>query len=62
VELLTLSEAMTVTGLPRRTLFRQRKAGTFPPSVTIGTSRAIFFRADEVSAWCAAHGIEWPTP
>ena len=65
MDLLTLGETMIVTGLSRRTLFRVRERGEFPAPVTIGPTgpgRAIYFRADEVSAWCAAHGIQWPTP
>jgi len=61
VDLLTLGETLAVTGLPRRTLFRARERNDFPPSLRIGTSRTVYFRADEVSAWCAAHGIKWPT-
>jgi predicted DNA-binding transcriptional regulator AlpA len=58
VDLLTLGETIAVTGLARRTLFRARERNEFPPSVKIGASRTIFFRADEIDAWCAAHGLE----
>lgn len=60
MDLLTLGDAIAVTGLPRRTLFRMRERNDFPLSVQLGTSRTVYFRSDEVSAWCAAHGIEWP--
>jgi predicted DNA-binding transcriptional regulator AlpA len=61
VDLLTLDETITVTGLPARTLFRVRERGEFPPAVSIGPTgrrRCVYFRTDEVSAWCAAHGIQ----
>lgn len=62
MDLLTLREVMTVTGLERKSLYRLRKRDAFPASVQIGTSRTVYFRADEVSTWCAQHGIKWPTP
>ena len=61
MELLTLSEAATATGLSLRTLFRYREDGKFVAPVFVGSSPTIFYRADQVSAWCAAHGITWPS-
>jgi predicted DNA-binding transcriptional regulator AlpA len=53
VELLTLSQALALTGLARRTLFRYRRSGAFPAAVMLGGgSRVVLFRADEVRAWC----------
>lgn len=60
MDLLTLGETMAVTGLAPRTLYRMRERNDFPSSVQLGSSRTVYFRSDEVSAWCAAHGIEWP--
>jgi len=57
MELLTLAQTMTITGLPRRTLFRYRERGTFPAAVSLGHVRAVMFRRDQVEKWLVQHFI-----
>lgn len=49
-KLLRLPGVIECTGLPRTTLYRYIKQGTFPAPVALGT-RSIAWKSDEVRAW-----------
>ncbi len=47
-----LKEAMHISGLPRATLYRQMKAGTFPQNVILDESeKVVGWHLPEIRAW-----------
>lgn len=50
-------EVETATGLSRSSLYRLAAAGQFPKPVKL-SSRAVGWRADEISAWIEARTAE----
>ncbi len=48
--LLTQAEVISITGLPRTSIWRYRQAGTFPEPVKVGSCN-VLFRSAEISTW-----------
>ena len=55
VQLLSLPEVLTMTGLARRTCYRYRTAGTFPQPVRLPPTPFVAWRSDDIAAWLKAH-------
>ncbi len=51
IELLTLTQAMQRTGLPRSSLYTAIGRGTFPAGLRIGESGPWRWRSDQVAQW-----------
>ena len=53
--IMRLPQVLAATGLSRTTLWRRVQAGDFPPAIRLGPpgSRAVGWRASEVTAWLA---------
>ena len=52
-----VKEVVRRTGLSVMTIWRYRKAGTFPSPIRLGPNATAFVE-EEVESWCAAHIAE----
>tara|TARA_B100000287_G_scaffold431018_1_gene487432 strand:- start:1026 stop:1214 length:189 start_codon:yes stop_codon:yes gene_type:complete len=51
IKLLRINDVVEKTGLNKRTIYRWMKQGKFPAQFSLGNSRSVAWRANQVDAW-----------